>query len=78
MYIHIHLNVLSCLHARAHTGKLSDPNLGPEVHVVLTRTNGNKTSFKLGWESVHERYKKKYHKEYKVEHEEKMMDVDDD
>ena len=31
-----------------------------------------------GWESILERYKKKFQGEYKVEHEEKMMDVDND
>ena len=30
-----------------------------------------------GWESILERYKKKFQGEYKVEHEEKMMDVDE-
>ena len=49
------------------TGKLSDPNLGPEIHAVLTRIHGNKKPFKPGWHAILERYKKKYHKAYEEE-----------
>ena len=56
------------LHARASsTGKLSDPKLGPEIHAVLTRINGNIKTFKPGWHAILERYKKKYHKAYREE-----------
>ena len=49
------------------TDKLSDPNLSPEIHAVLTRINRNQNTFKPGLHAILERYKEKFHNSYQEE-----------
>ena len=61
-------------------GMLSDPNLEPGMHAVLTRINGNKATYKPLSEDILARYKRNYHQEHNVEAEaflQAMFDDDD-